>query len=281
MLVLSDMLPDKFLRSFDGVRVAYRFVRGVSGKPVLVFVHGLGGNSSAWDGVVDVVQKNGFSALVLDLRGHGLSEKRWSRKFYSVNCFVKDIGLILEKEGIEGAVVVGHSFGGSALLKYLLSSDNRVGKVVLCNSAHTVPFYYNPYLFVRVFYPVFRPLLWLVAALSFVRKKNFDYPIYSEFAGLSEFDLALKDLSGVPLRVYCWNFLLLFDYRIDLDDLKSRDVGALLITSDKDGFLSSKSLVELSKIMKGSKLVMINDCDHETIIRKPEVVANHILGFLK
>ena len=275
------MLPDKFLKSFDGVRVAYRFDKLNTNRPVIVFLHGLGGNSSAWDRIVEVMQEEGFSTLIMDFRGHGLSEKRWNKKFYSVHSMTKDIGLVLEKEKVKLAVFVCHSFGGSVALKHLLSSDSRVLKIVLCNSAHTVPFYYNPYWFIRTFYPVFKPLLWFVSAISFVRKKNYNYPIYSELAGLSEIGLFRKDLSAVPLRVFCWNYLLMFNYKIDLDDLKNKDVPALLITSDYDQFLSSDSVLELSKIMKGSKFVKIKECDHETVFRRPDEVATHILEFLK
>ena len=252
------MLPDKFLKSFDGVKVAYRFDKGDSSKPVLVFVHGLGGNCTAWDGVVDVMQKAGFSTVVFDFRGHGLSEKRWNKKFYSVSSMVKDICLILEKENIDDAVFLAHSLGGSVVLKYLLSSNSRVSKIVLCNSPHTVPFIYSPYWFVRTFYPV-----------------------YSELASLSEIGLFLKDLSAVPLRVFCWNYLLMFNYKIDLNVLGEKDIPALLITSDQDKFLSPDSVVELSKIMKDSKLVKIKECDHETIIRKPEEISKHVLEFLE
>ena len=274
-------MPDKCLKSFDGVKVAYRFDKGDSSKPVLVFVHGLGGNCTAWDGVVDVMQKAGFSTVVFDFRGHGLSEKRWNKKFYSVSSMVKDICLILEKENIDDAVFLAHSLGGSVVLKYLLSSNSRVSKIVLCNSPHTVPFIYSPYWFVRTFYPVFRPFLFFVAGLSFVRSKNYAYPVYSELASLSEIGLFLKDLSAVPLRVFCWNYLLMFNYKIDLNVLGEKDIPALLITSDQDKFLSPDSVVELSKIMKDSKLVKIKECDHETIIRKPEEISKHVLEFLE
>lgn len=275
------MMPDKVIRSFDGVKIAYRLDKKDSEKPMLVFIHGIGGNSSAWDDIIGIFEKQGFSTLKIDLRGHGMSEKPSKRKLYSVENMVKDIDFILEKESIKDAVFICHSFGGSVVLKYSMTRDNKVSRMVLCNSPHTMPFRYCPNKLVKRFHWMLRPLIWAVASLSFIRKARYDYPLYCELKELSEYELFRKDLSGAPLRNFLWNYLLMFSFNLDIDNLSAKTTPALLISSDKDNFLLPESMIELSKILKNSRLVTIDDCDHETIIRKPEEVSRHILGFLR
>ncbi len=275
------MMPDKVIESFDGVKVAYRHDKKESDKPVLVFVHGIGGNSSAWNDMIDIFEKQNFSTLKIDLRGHGMSEKPSKRKLYSVENMAKDIDFILNKENIHDAVFICHSFGGSVVLKYSMTKDNKVRKMILCNTPHTVPFKYCPYKSVKRFYWLLRPIIWTIATLSFIKRGKYKYPLYCELKDLTEYQLFKKDLSGAPLRNFLWNYLLMFSYNIDLNNLAAKTTPALLITSDKDNFLLPESVVELSKIIKNSKLVSIMDCDHETIIRKPEEVSKHILEFLK
>ena len=54
-----------------------RTPKGVKGKtyPTVVFLHSLGYSSSQWGSLPDTFLKQGYAVLLVDLRGHGLSNK--------------------------------------------------------------------------------------------------------------------------------------------------------------------------------------------------------------
>ncbi|MBI2622701.1 MAG: alpha/beta fold hydrolase, partial [Candidatus Levybacteria bacterium] len=81
-------------------------------KRYLVFLHGLGSDLTAWKSERETLRNLGFPTLALDLRGHGLSGRPDNESAYELGNFVKDVLSVLEKEGIEKPVLVGHCFGG-------------------------------------------------------------------------------------------------------------------------------------------------------------------------
>ena len=272
---------EREIKSFDGLNIKYWIQKKNPKKPFLFFIHGLGGNSTAWNNIIETLENLDYSMIKIDLRGHGMSDKPFKRKCYLLENHITDIRYILNKEKIGEAIFLGHSYGGSIILKYLLEEDNKVQKFILFSAHHTTPFKYHVNLFMRYFYHLLRPLIWLLATLSFMRKSKYNYPNYSKLKDKSEFELFLKDLSGAPLKVFLWNYLLLFDYKIDLNKLGKVKKSALLINSIDDPFLSPKSLDDLNKILKNSQIVYVHGCDHESLIRKSEELSKHLIKFIE
>ena len=82
----------------------------------VVFVHGAGGSSSIWHKQLkDFCEKH--NVLVLDLRGHGKSQKleRSQTKKYSFELIASDVIELLDQKGIRKAHFVGVSLGSLSL----------------------------------------------------------------------------------------------------------------------------------------------------------------------
>ena len=263
------------------MNVKYWVLKQKTGKPSLFFIHGLGGNSTAWTNIIKIMSKNGFSTTKIDLRGHGKSDKPLKKTYYSIDNMARDVYDIIKNEKLKNVVFVVHSFGGYVAYRYIARNYSEIKKVVLCNSPHTKPFKYSPSFLLRKFYWVMLPFIWVISKSIFYDNRNYEYPIYSDLKELSEFKLILKDISGMPFKVYLWNYMLLFKNNSDIEKISKMKIPFLLITSYEDSFLSYKSLEELSKMLKNSKLRIIKGCDHETILRKPKEVSEYILNFLK
>jgi pimeloyl-ACP methyl ester carboxylesterase len=88
-----------------------------SGPPVLL-IHGLGSTSDAWDGVVPALASR-YRVLALDLRGFGQSDKP-NDAHYSIADQAEAVAAFLDKDGLTGVTVVGHSLGGGVALKLSL-----------------------------------------------------------------------------------------------------------------------------------------------------------------
>lgn len=84
-----------------------------TGKPVLI-LHGLFGSSDNWQTFGKQLAQNGFKAVLIDLRNHGLSPHDDE---FTFNVMAGDVKELMEAEGLSGAVVMGHSLGGKTAMK--------------------------------------------------------------------------------------------------------------------------------------------------------------------
>lgn len=113
---LSALAPDAlgYVRSFDGTKLAVR-AAGDPSNPMLVFVHGFSLDMTTWH-----YQWTGlsgrFRCVLFDLRSHGRSEPASSGDL-SLSAMGRDVAAVIGATvGRRGAVVVGHSLGGMAVL---------------------------------------------------------------------------------------------------------------------------------------------------------------------
>lgn len=112
-----------------GVRMRY-LVAG-SGSAV-VLVHGLGGAASNWVELAPLLAPT-TRVIVPELPGHGGSSPLAAAP--NLNPFADRIAGVLEREGVQGAAVVGHSFGGSVALRLAMRHRPLVGSLVLAGTA--------------------------------------------------------------------------------------------------------------------------------------------------
>lgn len=109
----STALPTRqeIALSFDAERIAYH-VTGKQKKTSLIFVHGWSCDSRYWQKQIPVFAEN-YQVLALDLAGHGHSSL--DRSEFSMQAFAKDIKAVVDQEGIERAILIGHSMAGSII----------------------------------------------------------------------------------------------------------------------------------------------------------------------
>lgn len=93
----------------DGGRIYVR-QDGPRDAPVLVLIHGLGGSTRWWDGVVPMLATS-YRVIRIDLLGHGQSAKP-SGGGYAITQQAHRVGQALDLLGVAHAIVVGHSTGG-------------------------------------------------------------------------------------------------------------------------------------------------------------------------
>jgi pimeloyl-ACP methyl ester carboxylesterase len=106
------------------------YVTGGTGDPV-VFLHGLGHASIAWNGVLPALARD-FRVFALDMLGCGRSDK--PRIDYSLWAMATYVRYFLDAVGIERAHLVGHSLGGGIALHTGFQYPERVGRMALLSS---------------------------------------------------------------------------------------------------------------------------------------------------
>ncbi|MBN1923461.1 MAG: alpha/beta fold hydrolase [Nanoarchaeota archaeon] len=134
---------EKMVKSFDRTIINYDITRK-SGK-FIVILHGLGGNLHAYDGFVKYLHDKKFSTIVMDLRGHGLSERPVSLEDYSLECFGRDVYEVIKKERIKEFILASHCFGSAVLAAFHKNYPNTAKAYILMT-----PFYSAPKIIERI-----------------------------------------------------------------------------------------------------------------------------------
>ncbi len=97
-----------------------------SGKPLLI-LHGLFGSADNWQTLGKQFAEN-FTVYFIDLRNHGQSphSDEWSYGVMS-----EDIKELIEDEGLDKILLMGHSMGGKVAMQFTISYPERVEKLIV------------------------------------------------------------------------------------------------------------------------------------------------------
>ncbi|MDX1575370.1 MAG: alpha/beta fold hydrolase [Kiloniellales bacterium] len=99
--------------------------------PPLVILHGLFGSRRNWAGIARQLG-DAYRVFALDLRNHG--ESPWAESM-SYRAMAADVAAFLERQGLEGATVLGHSMGGKAAMLLALERGELVGRLIVVDIA--------------------------------------------------------------------------------------------------------------------------------------------------
>jgi pimeloyl-ACP methyl ester carboxylesterase len=101
---------------------------GAGGVPVL-FVHSLAGNTGQWAPQLAHLRPE-RRAVALDIRGHGRSDPPRNGD-YSISSLAADVWAAADALGLERAVLVGHSMGGTVALACAAARPERTAGLLL------------------------------------------------------------------------------------------------------------------------------------------------------
>ncbi|MBV9925176.1 MAG: alpha/beta fold hydrolase [Acidobacteria bacterium] len=104
--------------------------------PVVVLLHGLGGNSTNWAFTTPALTQK-FRVIVPDQVGFGQSDKPLIN--YRVGTYVDFLDKLLGQLKVERATLVGNSMGGWVAAAYAVKYPAKVEKLVLVDSAGFAP----------------------------------------------------------------------------------------------------------------------------------------------
>jgi pimeloyl-ACP methyl ester carboxylesterase len=117
-------------RTFDGATLSYE-IEG-DGVPVLL-LHGFATDAYInWvrPGITEKLVGAGYRVIMLDQRGHGLSDKPHDPEAYGDDAMLSDAQALLNELGIERCLGAGYSMGARNMVG-LLGRDARVRAAVL------------------------------------------------------------------------------------------------------------------------------------------------------
>jgi len=101
------------------------------GKP-LICLHGFSENLSTWK----LLKIKGYKLILIDLIGHGNTDKPYSSEYYNLKLMVKHLNKLIQELGINKYSMLGYSMGGRIALAYALSYQNEISQLILESSSY-------------------------------------------------------------------------------------------------------------------------------------------------
>ncbi|MEJ0100349.1 MAG: alpha/beta hydrolase [Pseudomonadota bacterium] len=119
----------------DGVSLHYLEWQGPPGAPTLLLLHGYLAHAHWWDFVAPWLATQ-YRIIAPDFSGMGDSGQRPT---YSYPLFHAEINGLVEALGIGGCIVIGHSFGGRALLYACAARPDLYARAIVVDSRLGTP----------------------------------------------------------------------------------------------------------------------------------------------
>ncbi|HEX2239730.1 MAG TPA: alpha/beta hydrolase [Actinomycetota bacterium] len=113
---------------FDGFRIAYEQRgrrRGANSRPI-VLIHGLLFPRAHHYPLADALAERGNRVILIDLLGHGESDKPQHSRYYSMTQFAEQVIELLDHLEIDKAVIGGTSLGANVTLETAVLAPRRV-----------------------------------------------------------------------------------------------------------------------------------------------------------
>jgi len=101
------------------------------GKPIIC-LHGFSENLSTWE----FIRLDGHQLVLIDLIGHGKSDKPKLLKYYSVKVMIRHLNMIISQLGLKRYSILGYSMGGRIALAYALTYPKEINKLILENASY-------------------------------------------------------------------------------------------------------------------------------------------------
>ena len=116
----------------DGVKIHY--AKAGEG-PLIVFIHGFPDFWYTWrhqmQGLMDE-----YTVAAMDTRGYNKSDQPEGVENYDMSLLVADVAAVIENEGRDKAVIVGHDWGGVIAWSFAAMVPEMTEKLVIMNLPH-------------------------------------------------------------------------------------------------------------------------------------------------
>ncbi len=277
--------PDSRFIEVNGITVHYKMAG--EGKPALILLHGFAASTFSWREVIGPLSEMG-TVVAFDRPGFGLTERpmpgEWEgRSPYSPEAQADLTVGLMDALGIERAVLVGNSAGGTVALLTALTYPERVEALVLVSPAVYVGGGTPGWLRPLVNTPQMRHLGPLLA------RRIQDWGV--EFARSAWHDpekLTPEIWEGYarPLRAENWDRALWEVTRASRPlGLEKRlgevRVPVLVITGDDDHIVPTEQSIRLAGEIPGAQLAVIPECGHVPQEECPEPFLEAVTGWVR
>ncbi len=270
----------KNIRSFDGVRIHYDVsIRKTPHKPFLVFLHGAGGDLTAWKKERAFFHGRGFSTIAIDLRGHGLSERPNHVADYALEYFAKDVAAVVQKEGISKFILVGHCFGGMVAIVFHKLFPVPAKGYVLIDTTYKAP---QPLKAIFKHHPFFTSVVNFILTHEDIHAAHFSHVNFEKFVGTGDWNVMriYSDITHTTFKSWLFTFENVANFN-GIRTLKNMRRPVLIIEGKKDSVFNILVAQKIKNLTRMSTLDIIPQANHIIVINNPAIVEKEILRFVQ
>ena len=252
-------------------RLAYR--RQGSG-PTVVFLHGIGGNSTNWDRQCRALQDR-FTTIAWDARGYGQSDDyAGDLRFGS---FADDLARLLDTLSVARAHLVGLSMGARILMDFQPRYPGRAATLTLCDCHFGFETALTPEKRAEFIRLRQQPLL---EGRSFA---DLAPDLIASLVGPTCSQDARDELRASILALHKESYLKTLAASVNFDrgsDLSRIDVPVQLIYGEHDRLTPPSIGQDILRRIDGARMQVIPDAGHLSNLEQPEKFNTAIGSFL-
>ncbi len=250
-------------REIGGVRIAcwIHDTDFTSDRRSLFFIHGSGGDHTAWNGQLAAFGDR-FNVVAVDLPGHGKSGGAGEEAVEAYMAWVRDTITAFK---LPRPVLVGHSLGAAISLTLALKHGNEIAGIVPVGGGLRMPV--NPAILAGLESNP-EPILQMAAQIA-VAKRNRERVS----------PLLIESLSAVNPRVMRGDFLACD--RLDLIEAAGRiAVPTLVICGAEDKMTPPALSQAIAEKIPGARLALVEGAGHMVMLEDPVAFNSALAGFL-
>ena len=270
-----------FISVRDGTQIYFKDW----GHGPAIFCHGWPLSSDSWESQMLHLATHGYRCIAHDRRGHGRSSQPWQGN--DMDHYADDLAELLEKLGVNKAVLIGFSTGGGEVARYIgRHGTRRVSKVALISA---IP----PLMLKTASNPGGLPLAVFDGLRESSLKDRSEF--YRELvrgpffganrpgANVSEGMKASFWLQGMASgHKNAFDCIKAFSETDFTEDLKKFDVPTLVLHGDADQIVPIEaSALASAKLIKGAKLVVYPGAPHGLADTHKEKLNADLLEFIR
>ena len=275
--------PDSKFIEVNGLNVHYKTFG--QGEPVFILLHGFGASLFSWHAVTTPLAEYG-TVIAYDRPAFGLTERpmEWEGESpYSPQSQVELVIGLMDALGIEKAILVGNSAGGTISMQTALQYPERVHALILVDPAvyagGGAPAWTRPILNT--------PQMNRVGPLI-SRQLQAHGPDFIELAWHDPSKITPEIMAGYqkPLKAENWDKALWYLTVSSRESGLAERVGeltlpTLVITGDDDRIVPTEQSLRLADELPNTQLVVIPQCGHLPHEEHPDLFMQAVTDFLE
>ena len=240
------------------------------GKPFII-LHGLFGSSDNWQTHAKKLSDY-FKVYTVDQRNHGRSP--WSDEF-NYALMADDLHQLVEKEGLEDFILLGHSMGGKTAMTYTQNHPDLVEKLIVVDMGiKSYPIHHDK----------------IIAGLKSIdlskisSRKEADNQLKNYIDEFAIRQFLLKNLYRKEKDELSWRInLKVLDEKIEeiVAALPSQEVlvDTLFMRGGKSNYILEEDYEAIKKVFPISKIHTIASAGHWIHAEAPEEFIEEVIGF--
>jgi pimeloyl-ACP methyl ester carboxylesterase len=250
------------------------------GAPI-VLIHCFGCSLHWWDSMLPLLSEN-HRVIRIDLLGHGGSAK--PKSGYAIEDQARLVAGALDRLGVQGAVVVGHSLGGSVAVSLAEQASELVDRVVIIDQAPDSSYGDLDFLAKLTAAPVIGEALWRVKFGSLVKSgySQAFAPDYDIDSGFTNPDQVVEDNKAMTFTSYTDTIDAEDEFTdaIPLDQrMRTAAVPLMAIFGSEDQIYDVGPALAAYRAVPGARVAEVDGAGHSPNVEKPEETARLVLEF--